>query len=74
MPLCKKRSPIAIATCLHSLTSNHTPKCKAIALASAIKSYSPAHGPRLFINKYSNSSRLRLRVNGQINAKYYIKA
>jgi hypothetical protein len=73
MPLYKNRSFIVIAVYFYLLTNNRISKYMAIALTRAAESYSLVYGPRLLINKYSNSSRLKLYINRQTKAKYYIK-
>jgi len=73
MPLYKNQSLIIMAIYLYSLTSNHILKYITIVSTKAIKNYSLAYGLYLLINRYFNSSRLKLRVNRQTNTKYYIK-
>jgi hypothetical protein len=73
MPLYKNQSLIIMAIYLYSLTGNHILKYITIVSTKAIKNYSLAYGLYLLINRYFNSSRLKLRVNRQTNTKYYIK-
>ena len=67
----KCRTAIPIAIYRQLCTVNCTPSPLLIALLKACVSSSPAYGPRLSPNKYSDSRWSSALLNGRIYIKYY---
>src|SRR6516162_7363783 len=69
----KCRVAMPIATCRHADTVNRTPKCFWLMRLNSRLNSSPAHGPRMSPNKYSDSRRSNgnARANGLTYTKYW---
>jgi hypothetical protein len=64
------RTAMLMAVWRHACTINHIPKCLLVALANSQLNSSPAHGPRLSANKYSDSRQSNTQANGRTYTKY----
>jgi hypothetical protein len=72
LALIKRRVVILIATCLYPDAVKRTPKYLRVILPNARLNSSPAYGPYISLNKYSDSRWSNTQVNGRTRTKYWV--